>query len=204
MSATNIKRNKLPEILAPFGGGYYLGLLNFEDELRALIMAPKAEGQTRGIYGNYGSDKDKLAISFYDGLTNTKAMAKAGSVVAQWALGLRIGGHKDWCVPARDQLEICYRVCKPTSDTNWVNRNGDNPSSVPPGYPYTEKSPKQVTSKLFRAGGKEAFESEWYLTSTRCSAHYAWMQYFGSGHQGWYYKSLERWVRAVRTVPVSN
>lgn len=200
---TQVRSRALPDLLAPFGGGYYVGLIRYEDVLRAIITAPKAEGETTGIYGDM-NDKDIKAASFYDSLTNTKAMAKAGSKLATWALGLRIAGAKDWCIPARDPLELLYRHGKPTKETNWVNRNGDNPSSYPVGYPYSPNFPKQVAKKLFRAGGNEAFEEARYWSSTRYSAGYAWSQRFGDGSQGWHGKLLEFRCRAIRTVPVIN
>lgn len=182
----------------PFAGGFYAGRFRIGDEEFALIVAPKAEGEHDDIaWGQRGQDIPG-AHSFNDGLANTQAMADAGSELAQWALGLNIAGHADWYLPSRDELEICYRNLKPTTETNWVYRNGDNPSSVPTGYPYTKELPAQTAADAFQAGGDEAFEDIWHWSSTQYSALSAWGQYFGDGLQDGSGKFYEFRARAVR------
>jgi hypothetical protein len=91
-------------------------------------------------------------------------MAEAGSPLAQWARGLDINGNTDWCIPARDVLELGYRHLKPTTYENSCSfRDGDNPSSIPAGYPYTEQLPAQTAAEAFREGGAEAFEPDLVL-----------------------------------------
>jgi len=48
-------------------------------------------------------------LSFVDGLANTRAMAAAGSELAQRILDLRIAGRDDWYLPALDETERLYR-----------------------------------------------------------------------------------------------
>ena len=115
-------KSSIQEITAILGtsmdGGLYAGRIFIGDQPFALIVAPKAEGEhdeTKWI-ANY---KDVPgALSYFDGMSNTKAMAEAGSQLAKWALDLRIGGLDDWYLPSQDELEIIYRNLKPTTETN--------------------------------------------------------------------------------------
>jgi hypothetical protein len=188
----------------PFAGGFYAGRFQIDGSEFALIVATNAQGETpEALWGKYGQDVAE-ARSCNDGLSNTQAMANAGSKIAQWALDLVINDHNDWYLPSRDELELCYRNLKPTEQENWASfRDGDNPSSLPAGYPYTEESPVQTTLPEFQDGGAEAFSDSWYLSSTQYSPYYAWVQYFGDGHQTSAHKDLARRARAVRRFKVT-
>ncbi|MDN7490543.1 hypothetical protein QZM35_22795 [Burkholderia sp. AU45274] len=184
-------------------GGYYVGLLTFGGDVYAQVVAPKGEGQLPDTHewGKYGKEVAGAA-SFFDGASNTKAMAESGLVIAERILDLRIAGFDDWHIPARDQLELAYRNFKPTSEENWVYRNGDNPSSVPPGYPYTIHLPGQTEVELFRKGGAEAFNDDWYWSSTQFSALTAWFQAFADGTQNITLKHVYGRVRAFRSIKI--
>lgn len=188
---------------APYEGGYFAGVVRIGDTTCAIAAAPKAQGETTGHWID-GYKAVPGARSCCDSMANTLAMAEAGSQLAQWALALDINGHKDWCLPARDVLELCYRNLKPTP---WENsctfRDGDNASSVPVGYPYTEASPVQTSAPAFQQGGAEAFEADYYLSSTQCSADYAYLQGFYDGGQYGSGKSFKAKARAVRLIPLN-
>ena len=186
----------------PFAGGFFAGLINQADGIYAIIVAPKSEGEHPDApWGKAKRIAD--ALSFFDGLANTEAMAAAGNKLAAWARGLRIGDFDDWHIPARDELELAYRNLKPTVDANYCWR-GDNPSSVPPGYAYMTDSPAQTKSEIFREGGTEAFRSAWYWTSTQSAGlvDYAWAQLFTNGGQNDNRKDGKYRARAVRRVKV--
>lgn len=178
-------------------GGFFGGYINMPDGPYGIAVAPKAVGELRGQWGKRGLDVPG-ARSYFDCRANTLAMAEAGSALAQKVLALSINGCSDWSIPSRDVLELLYRNLKPTTRQNYVYRNGDNPSSVPPGYPYTEDLPAQTLATAFQAGGAEAFEAEWYWASTQFSAGSAWVQVFGDGYQSYYDKYYEFLARAVR------
>jgi hypothetical protein len=181
-------------------GGFYSGLISYNGDVYAQVAANKAEGEHKPAIWLPDYTEIKGADSFFDGLANTKGMAEAGSEIAQWALERRIAGFDDWAIPARDQLELMYRGFKPTTDENWTHRHGDNPSSLPPGYPYTVHLPGQTPVELFRSGGAEAFEADWYWSSTQYSATSAWGQYFYDGGQGSANKVSKGRVRLVRSI----
>jgi len=188
----------------PFEGGFYGGQIRIGNAVFAIAWAPKAEGETQGAWlGSYTDVPG--AGSCFDSMANTVAMAEAGSAIGNWARGLTIGGHTDWCVPARDVLELGYRLLKPSTQGNACSfRDGDNASSVPAGYPYSEATPAQTTAEAFRAGGAEAFAQSWYWSSTQYSANLAFHQYFYDGYQYHGTKKFEAQVRAVRLIQLAT
>lgn len=189
---------------AAFEGGFFAGRFRIGPDEFALIVAPKAEGETTGEWGKRGESIDG-ARSCFDGHANTIAMAESGSAVAQWALELEINGRDDWYIPSRDELEILYRNLKPTTEENYCSfRDGDNASSVPPGFPYTSLLPEQTAAEAFRKGGAEAFDASWHWASTQYSPDGAWGQHFDGGTQSYDGKTNGFSVRAVRKIRISN
>ena len=201
---THIPASQLPAIGAAFQGGFYGGLIRSRDTLQAILWAPKAQGETIGaLFPTRGTRIPEGTTDCHDSQANTVALASLGSPLALWALGLQINGRSDWCIPARDVLELGYRHLKPSTwETAATFRDGDNPSSVPPGYPYTTGNPVQTTVEAFRLGGPEAFGERTYLASTLYGDSSAWVQYFSGGGQNDYDLSAERAVRAVCLIPV--
>jgi len=174
---------KTPTIFgAPFEGGFYGGKIRNGVAIFAIVWAPKAEGENKGKWMDAYTDVQG-ATSCFDSMANTRAMAEAGSDIAKQALKANIGGHTDWCIPARDVLEMGYRHLKPTTEENHVSRSGDNPSSIPAGYPYTEASPAQTTVEAFQEGNAEALDEDWYFSSTQYSETAAWIHGFNHGTQ---------------------
>lgn len=193
---------QIPEIGQPFNGGYYGGLIRIGGVLFAIVWAPKEHGSLHGAWNDQATHTD--ATSYCDSMANTVAMAAAGSKLAVQALNLEINGHRDWCIPARDVLELGYRHLKPTTHTTACTfRAGDNPSSLPAGYPYTD-SLQQTTAEHFRADGSQAFDPTWHWSSSQYSADCAWGQYFGNGGQSSNGKKFQARARAVRMVQVSS
>lgn len=54
----------------------------------------------------------------------------------------------------------------------------------------------------FAPGGAEAFERDWYWSSTRVDPSDAWCQYFDDGSSGWNTQTSKLWARAVRVIPL--
>ena len=188
----------------PIAGGFFARALRIDNHPHAVIVANKEEGEFVAQIWNGDLKRVAGALSFYDGLANTRAMARAGSEIAKRVLKLRIGGVDGWCIGARDQNEVLYRVFKPGvyKCNQW--RSGDNPSSIPPGYPYAEKDMVQTAVKAFRKCGAEALEEEAYWTSTQYGpfSDFAWCQHFNYGLQGTNRKSAELRVRVLRMIPI--
>jgi hypothetical protein len=75
---------------------------------------------------------------------------------------------------------------------------------VPVGYAYMPDSPGQTTHDAFRARGAEAFEAEWYWSSTQSAGYEAcaWYQNFANGTQLNYRKDYALRARAVRRLKI--
>lgn len=153
-------------------GDRLVGRIDVRGKGWAVAIPPKALRDVSPMAWNDSRARVDGALSFYDGITNTEAMAAAGSKLAKEAI------ERGLYLPARDELELVYRLCKPTTEENWDYRNGDNPASLPPGFPYSATEPAQTAIEEFRAGGAEAIPSEWLWTSTQSRAYsdYAWVQ----------------------------
>lgn len=166
----------------PYGGGFFISITQEDGKFYRNILAPKAF-ELKGAVGCRGKNVVG-ACSYTDSRGNTEALAAEGSELAQQVLGLTINGHADWGIAARDVLEPQYRHGKPSTESNYCSwRDGDNPSSVPPGLPYTEAFPAQTNVAVFQEGGEEAFEPEWYASSTQFSAYSAYVLGFSVGYQ---------------------
>lgn len=187
-------------------GGFLAGFYKLDDGIqRALIVAPKAEGEHKSAIWIPKYKEVPGAKSWNDGLANTGAMAEDGSKLAQWARGLRIGGFDDWHIPAQDQLELAYRAFKPTTAQNALyGRSGINVSAVVPTRPYSLDTPAQTAIEAFREGGAESFEADAYWTSTQHAANSddAWAQWFDHGSQRSDGTDNELRARAVRSVTI--
>jgi len=206
MQATIVSAAEVPAIVGtPFCGGFLAGFFQSEGKKFAIVTAPKDEGEKQNGQWNDSCSIVNGALSFFDGMENTQAMSEAGSNLAQWALGLNIGGYNDWHIPAQDVLEIIYRNLKPTTDENWCYaRSGINLSAIEPTRPYTQTFPLQTVVDAFKQGGAEAFEQTIYWTSTQhvAASASAWTQGFDYGGQGSYSEFSKFSARAVRILEI--
>jgi hypothetical protein len=200
-----ITQTTLPRLGARMPGGFFAGAYLLNGQRRALIVSTKKIGiSLKGVWHEEEIDVPG-AKSYNDGMANTLAMAAAGSGLARTTLELEIDGLKDFYIPSQDELEICYRVFKPTIESNWCYaRSGINLSALPPTYPYAPDFPVQTMLETFKVGGDEAFEEDWYWTSTQHAGDsvIAWCQIFNYGYQLNGIKSCECRVRPVRSQPI--
>ena len=204
MTLTTITATNLPTLGAALGGGFFSGQFQLAGERFALIRAPKALGFHAPVRWGEAGILIPSADSVVDGLANTRALAEAGNELGTWALGLSIAGHEDWYIGSRDETELVYRAFKPTAQDNWCSfRDGDNPSSLPPGYPYTAQHPAQSPLAIFQEGGEEALEATYYHTSTQDGPDGAWIQDFDGGGRDGGRKDGARPAFAVRRIKVT-
>lgn len=194
-----------------------------------VIVAPKASGENVGIALKTSNSASPTACqTLTEGWTATEAMRGADTSTvypaAHWARNLNISGRTDWYIPARDELELCWRNLKPVTNGNDIAArpsgqsfsykrdgsygdsaatHGTNNNSSPTGATYTTSSPAQTAATAFRSGGAEAFEfsSAYYWSCSEYSATNTWYQLWHSsnpGGQSFGSKSNAYRVRAVR------
>jgi len=91
----------------PIAGGILIGRFFLEQQPFALIVAPKATEFPATVWSN-SQKKVEGALSDFDGLHNTGAMAEAGSQLAQKIRALEIGGEVIWYLPSRGELLLAW------------------------------------------------------------------------------------------------
>lgn len=194
-----------------------------------VIVAPKSSGESSAkTFKVDRTDAPTACQTLSEGRKATLAMVAAGDATAYpaawFCAGLTIGSKADWYLPARDELELCWRNLKPTADANYTAARADsainytnlgslddvdtgmgrNLNSSPGGAAYTTGTPAQVAAgKNYRTGESEAFAygSYAYWSSSEDSTTYAWIQYWYSSYPGAQYNTNKYdsyYVRAVR------
>jgi len=97
---------------APLGtliaAGILAGRFFLEEKPYAIIVAPKHEGEFPATAWNKSLKAVDGALSDFDGLANTRAMAEAASPLAVKTLALRIGEVDDWYLPSRGELLLAW------------------------------------------------------------------------------------------------
>ena len=196
-------------------GGYFAGVIRVKDCAYAILAAPKSTERSIPFKTHCSGTPNTQLVN--DGWSNTNAMNDSAHPAAQYCRSLTVCGYADLYLPSRDELELCYRVFKPTDQVNVTSytagtytgnlrlANGTNLNSIPTGAAYTETNPARTIATAFRAGSVEAFEtSNYYWTSTEFSNYtsFSLIQYFSSGNQTWYDKTNVLRVRSVRRVPI--
>jgi hypothetical protein len=209
-----------------FGGGFYAGKIVQGGTTYYLIVAPLASGESATTlqYKNTNDAAPAATQTLNNGSAATAAMVAAGNSTvypaAHFCNNLTIGGFSDWYLPARDELELCYRNLKPTTDANSTSNRGlsaytypegndvsadtmgINRNSDPTGAAYTSGNPAQTSVSAFQTGNTEAFAADFYWSSSELSATDAWRQDFVNGFQSTSNKNGFRRVRALRRLAV--
>jgi hypothetical protein len=193
-----------------------------------LIAAPKASGENAGIkLKNANTVLPTACQTLTEGWAATMAMFTADTSTvypaAHWARNLVINGFDDFFIPARDQLELCWRNLKPVTNNNHTSANrpvsslnyanngsygdaanthGLNNNSSPAGAAYTASVPAQTAATAFRSGGAEAYEfgSVYYWSSSDYDTTNAWFQYWNSSIPGYQYNTTKTNTHRVRAV----
>ena len=147
--------------------------------------------------------QDLMVKLLLDGLSNTNALYSANptnNLAVKYCKSLTTGGYNDWYLPAKDELELCYRSFKPTTQRNGAYAY-NNQSSVPvynsvystistvfDGITYPTGYPRQTNISVFKSGGSERISIDgtgitW--SSNEISNTLAWSCNFDSGAGGY-------------------
>lgn len=189
---------EIPNIGDAFLGGFFAGYISHTANgvpTHALIVAPRATGASGTGYPLTTMRQVKTSNtatlntqSDFDGSANTAAMVAAGislHPIAQWCVGLSIGGYSDWYFPARDELDIAYFNLKPSTANNNISWGLNNYSVPKRTTNYTLGFPPQTSVTAFKQGGSEAFEATDHFSSTEVSTatSRSWVNQFSDGRE---------------------
>ena len=172
----------LPNIGDPWEGGFYAGLFTILDagDVYALIVGPGASEPVGGLQWKTSQTNTNGTGSVIDGLANSNAMNNNSHPAAQYCRAYSGGGKNDWFLPAQLQLEMAYRVLKPTTAYNSTSY-GSNVYSIPPTGNYKPDNPKQTPVSNFKSSGADAFIVAQYWASSQNSASLGERIYFMNG-----------------------
>jgi hypothetical protein len=204
-------------------GGYYAGQVNNNGTKYALILAPKASGDSASKSYQTTSSSVAGAASDIDGYANSVALVTAsgsGAQAASFCRGLTIGGYNDWYLPSYAETLVLYYSFKPTTTANLLF---DNPGASPNPYAVapqpvdtgrTASDPAQTTLYNFQNGNGEAYyasgdNTQDYWTSTQgpspsYNTSNAWWTKFDDGRTVFWSasKTAAKRARAIRKVAI--
>ena len=204
----------------PFGGGFYAGNIVQGGTTYRLVISPKASGQSGLLQFKTSNTAAPTATrTLNNGPAASASMTGSTYPAANFCNNLTINGFSDWYLPARDELELCYRNLKPTVENNWTQDRpfssivypegndvfsdtaGRNRNSSPAGAAYTVNNPQRTVVTAFRSTGDEFLENGGHWTSSEFSTTDAWLQQGNVGVQFNLEKTFSFAIaRAVRRV----
>lgn len=167
-----------PELIADAGvffaeaGGYYAGGNILVDGKEYAIFVEPLEGSATFSTEYFNGTPYQISGSNspYNGRQNTQNMLLNYDIntlpAVKYCTDLTTNGFNDWHLPSVEELDICYRYLKPTTDQNFVNdpvlgqyaSRSINQYSNPYGDQYTTNDPAQTSVTEFKVGNSEAFD----------------------------------------------
>lgn len=140
-----------------WGGGVYAGILNDKPAAKKyyLVLSPRLQGEFTVAEPTLSSVTQSSTAKVYDGVLNTAALLKAKRAAANQVTRINsavdvngvagINYYTDWYIPAKAELEVMYRLLKPTETPNAVSgvtQYGETPAL---STAYTATNPAQTT-----------------------------------------------------------
>lgn len=107
MKRRTISPATLPAIGQPLGGGFFSGRIFFDGAEHAVIDSGR-EFETVAQWWEQPGQRVTVrgSKSHHDGMSNTVAMAEAGSSIARKVLNMTIRGQRGWHLPSIEQLQV--------------------------------------------------------------------------------------------------
>ena len=199
-------------------GGFYAGKVTIGANKYYIMLGPST---TQNYLAWSTINQSVASTSLVDGFSNTTTRLNSATYpAAQYCTSLATGGYTDWYLPARDELEICYRNLKPGTGQNLTTprpnttqapnggggNHGQNSNSFPTGAAYTTTNPAQTTVSAMQTGQPNALivsPVDEYWTSTDGNGSYgSWVQSVGTGGQNVVNRTSSKRTVAVRRVLV--
>lgn len=165
-----------PELVTDAGvffeeaGGYYAGGNILVDGKEYAIFVEPRNGSP-ALSGEFFSGTPYVingSNSPYNGRLNTQNMVDNYDEntinPVSYCINSSTNGFNDWHLPSIEELDICYRYLKPTTEANFVDGSlssfsdrSINQYSNPYGNEYTSSNPSRTTVIEFQQGNSEAF-----------------------------------------------
>lgn len=128
-------------------GGIYAGLVRGENGTPDyhLIVPTDPAGQVEEITWGAPGKNEEGATNAHDGLSNTRALCESehDHPAAQWATDVEIDNHRDFYLPARHELRLCYlNVPELFSTDDWYSSS-------------TQYSPNHAWLQYFAGGSQD-------------------------------------------------
>ncbi|MHC5351658.1 Lcl C-terminal domain-containing protein [Metapseudomonas furukawaii] len=104
-------------------GGVYAGLVRGEDghpDYHLVVPTDASATAKEVAWGAAGESEDGAGYA-RDGLANTRALCDSehDHPAAQWAASLEIEGHRDFYLPSRFELALCYANVRELFEERW-------------------------------------------------------------------------------------
>jgi hypothetical protein len=196
-----------PGTYIPEYGGYYAGIIHIPNIIRYMIfVSPKEYEMSKIPFSFKIPNKALCNYSFWNGLENTKNVIEFSNfeTPAHYCRNLIINGLSDWYLPAKDELEICYRFLKPGNTFSFKTydrlefKSGENLNSDPINLDYDELFPIKSRFTIMNETN--------YWSSTNANKHLEQFQVgqnFCNGIQFTKYKTNKYNVRPIRREVIS-
>jgi len=127
-------------------GGFYAGLMRGQDGQPDyhLVVADTEQGETKSIPWGSQGQSEPGAESEWDGLANTTALAESSNShrAAEWAATRNIDDHRDFYLPSRRELRLCWVNLPEQFAKEWY-------------WSSTQFSPNFAWGQYFGGGGQD-------------------------------------------------
>lgn len=105
----------------PYQGGFYAGRITISNNLYALVVAPASQETALASATALSGTLTTGAKSVIDGWSNTNDLIANSTTfwpAASYCYDLTYAGYSDWYLPSILELELAYRLFKPTNTSN--------------------------------------------------------------------------------------
>lgn len=109
----------------PYQGGFYAGRITLNGSIYALVVAPASQETALAAATSSTGTLTTGAKSIIDGLSNTNDLIANSTTfwpAASYCNDLTYAGYSDWYLPSILELELAYRLFKPTNVSNATNQ----------------------------------------------------------------------------------
>ncbi|MFI8643895.1 hypothetical protein ACIGJK_03700 [Pseudomonas iridis] len=179
-------------------GGMVIGLIRQADGIHGLIISPKSAEVSVPWATN--TTASGVAADETNGKSNTDALVKLDAskyLAAAYCASYGSG----WMLPAKNQLEMAYRVGKPSAVANSGDQvYGLNPDSIPYGPAYTAGNPVMTTLPQMLPDGDFSLSLGNYWSSSVQSGSSVFRQNTNGGAQVASSPTVNSAVRPFKTV----